>query len=66
MVLSSNNYFIHAVLRKRGHCLRLVKYCVQTSLAENKIQIDLSSLDPVSGRRVDVFNENVSKKVLMV
>ena len=44
----------------------MVKYCVQTSLAENKIQIDLSSLDPVSGRRVDVFNENVSKKVLMV
>ena len=53
MVLSSNNYFIQAVLRKRGHCLRLVKYCIQDNLGENKIQIDLLSLDPVSCRRVD-------------
>ena len=53
MVLSSNNYFIQAVLRKRWHCLRLVKYCVQDNLGENKIQIDLLSLDPVSCRRVD-------------
>ena len=53
MVLSSNNYFIQAVLRKREHCLRLVKYCVQDNLGENEIQIDLLSLDPVSCRRVD-------------
>lgn len=64
--MSSDNYFIQAVLRKRVHCLPLVRFCVQASLGENKIQIDLSSLDPVSGRRVDVFNENLSKTFLMV
>ena len=66
ILLSSDNYFIQAVLRKRGHCLRLVRYCVQDRLGESKIQIDLLSLDPFSGRRVDAFNENLSKIFFMV
>ena len=36
-ILSSENYFTQAVLRKSGFCFWLVKYCHQASLGENKI-----------------------------
>ena len=64
IVLSCKNYFIQGVLRKRGLCFRLVKYCVQASLVENKIQIDLSSLDAFSFRRK--INENLSTTLITV
>ena len=64
--MSRKNYFIQAVLRKRGFSFRLVKYCVQASLGENKIQIDLSSLDHFSVGRIDVYDENLSKTLLIV
>ena len=62
IVLFRKNYFIQAGLRTRGLFRLAVQATLGEKLPENKIQIDLSSLDPFSGSRVDVGNEYLPKE----